>query len=111
MNKRALKKFLSLPANADETWQGGIIPMANMLELPGLEGADDLHLRWRFATDNLFGGVGWFVDDVVLEAPVLECAPPHRRNVPGAFCRGHLGSGPWPLPICGAGPGRSSGRR
>ena len=34
MNKRTLKKFLSLPVNSDETWQGGMVPMAGLLDIP-----------------------------------------------------------------------------
>ena len=42
MNKRTLKEFLSLPVNSDETWQGGIVSMADLLGIPGAEDADEM---------------------------------------------------------------------
>ncbi len=54
MNNRELMKFLSLRTNADESWQGGIIPMANMLNLPGVEDADEAGIvLWRSTSSEL----------------------------------------------------------
>jgi len=76
------------------------------------EGASDLQLRWRFATDAIPGGtVGWYIDNVVLEAPDLACPEPSRREVPGAYCRGHLGGDIWPPPMCTSRPRDDFGRR
>ena len=76
------------------------------------EGLSELQLRWRFATDGIPGATsGWYVDNVVLEAPVLHCAPPHRRDGPGAYCRGHIGAPGWPVPLCARRPLSSGGRR
>jgi hypothetical protein len=76
------------------------------------EGTPDLHLRWRFATDNVLGiPPGWYVDNVVMEAPDLACPPPPRRDVPGAYCRGHWGGDVWPPPLCTSRPRDDFGRR
>ena len=54
MNKRTLKKFLSLPVNPDETWQGGIIPMADVLGIPLAEDADEMAMvLWRSTSSEL----------------------------------------------------------
>ncbi|MGD9857461.1 MAG: tetratricopeptide repeat protein [Planctomycetaceae bacterium] len=54
MNTRRLKKFLSLPVNSDETWQGGIVPMADVFGVPPAAAADDVALvLWRSAVSEL----------------------------------------------------------
>ena len=54
MNKRTLKKFLSLPVNSDEAWQGGIVPMADVLGIPPAEDADDTAMvLWRSTSSEL----------------------------------------------------------
>jgi hypothetical protein len=50
--------------------------------------AQPLQLRWLFASDASTGAPGWWIDDVVLEAAVHACTPPHNRVYPGARCRG-----------------------
>jgi hypothetical protein len=95
-----------------EAWSGDLGAWSPVrVDFSVFEGLPELYLRWRFATDGLTGADGWYVDNVELVAPVLECARPHRRLVPGAFCRGHIGGREWPNTLCGAPPGRSSGRR
>lgn len=42
------------------------------VDLSSLEG-ETLHLRWRFATDESLGGVGWNVDDVGLTTTTWVC--------------------------------------
>jgi hypothetical protein len=71
------------------------------VDLSPLEG-ETVALRWRFATDQDTGAGGWWIDDVVLEAPQYDCTAPHRRMIPGARCRGHRsGHPPWPPGACG----------
>lgn len=54
MNKHSLKKFLSLPVNSDETWQGGAIPMADMLDLPVVEDAGEASIvLWHSTLSEL----------------------------------------------------------
>ena len=54
MNKHTLKKFLSLPVNSDETWQGGIVPMADVLGIPPAEDADEMAMvLWRSTSREL----------------------------------------------------------
>ncbi len=54
MNARALKGFLSLPVDSNETWQGGIVPMADMLGIPPAEDADEMALvLWRSTSSQL----------------------------------------------------------
>lgn len=54
MNKRTLKKFLSLPVNSDETWQGGIVPMADLTGIPPAKGAADTAMvLWRSTSSEL----------------------------------------------------------
>ena len=101
------------PLAERQAWSGDLAEWHTVeVDFSELEGWPSFFLRWRFATDDLPGtGVGWFIDNVVLEAPVLYCAPPHRRNVPGAYCRGHLGEPGWPVPLCSRQPRDSGGRR
>jgi tetratricopeptide (TPR) repeat protein len=42
MNTYLLKKFLSLPVNADESWQGGIVSMADILGAQSNADVDDV---------------------------------------------------------------------
>jgi len=44
MNKHRFKNFLSLPVNSDETWQVGMVPMADMLDGVLAEAADEVDL-------------------------------------------------------------------
>ena len=54
MNKRGLDKFLSLPVNSDETWQGGIVPMADVLGIPPAEDADEMGMvLWHSTSTEL----------------------------------------------------------
>jgi hypothetical protein len=74
-------------------WTGGAIGSPQdwrlvEVDLSAFEG-QDLELRWRFATNGTGNGIGWFLDDVVVEAPEFDCAPARSRLVPGALCRGH----------------------
>ena len=53
MNKRLLNEFLSLPLNSDETWQGGSVPMADVLDDP-FPGAVELAMvLWRSTSTGL----------------------------------------------------------
>ena len=54
MNKRTLKEFLSLPVNSDDTWQGGIVPIADVLGIPPAEDADEMAMvLWRSKSSDL----------------------------------------------------------
>lgn len=77
MNKPALKKYLSLPVNPDEVWQGGIVPMANLLGIPPAEDTEEMAMvLWRSTSSELVHaqpisaeggtGLGGFVE-VMLE--------------------------------------------
>ncbi len=57
MNTRLLKKFLSLPVNADETWQGGIVSMSDVLGMPPAREADEIAMvLWRSTSSELVHG-------------------------------------------------------
>ena len=57
MNKRALKEFLSLPINPDETWQGGIVPVADLLGIAPDEGVGKMAMiLWRSTSSELVHG-------------------------------------------------------
>ena len=54
MNKHTLKRFLTLPVNSDETWQGGIVAMADALGIPPSEDADEMAMvLWRSKASEL----------------------------------------------------------
>jgi hypothetical protein len=63
----------SSPIGGRQAWAGDLGGWRTVeVDLAELEG-ESLTLRWRFASDTFTGGVGWYVDDVVLEAPVKQC--------------------------------------
>jgi hypothetical protein len=63
----------SSPIGDREAWAGDLGGWRTVeVDLAPLEG-ESVTLRWRFATDSFAGGVGWYVDDVVLDAPVFQC--------------------------------------
>ena len=53
MNKRLLNQFLSLPLNSDETWQGGGVPMADVLGDPLPSAAELAMVLWRSTSTDL----------------------------------------------------------
>ena len=53
MNKRLLNEFLSLPLNSDETWQGGGVPMADVLGDPLPDAAELAMVLWRSTSTDL----------------------------------------------------------
>ena len=42
----------------------------------GLLAGGDVMLRWRYATDDSGGDVGWWIDDAVIEVTTFACACP-----------------------------------
>jgi hypothetical protein len=63
----------SSPIGGRQAWAGDLGGWREVhVDLSSLEG-ETLTLRWRFASDSFTGGVGWYVDDVVLDAPVIQC--------------------------------------
>lgn len=40
MDGRLLKEFLSLPVNPDETWQGGVATLSDLMGIPPVECAE-----------------------------------------------------------------------
>jgi hypothetical protein len=63
----------SSPIAGREAWAGDLGGWRTVeVDLASLEG-ESVSLRWRFASDSFSGGVGWYVDDVVLDAPVYRC--------------------------------------
>lgn len=44
MPQDTLQRFLSLPVNSDDTWQGGMVPMADMLDMPASDGLAEMAL-------------------------------------------------------------------
>ena len=100
MTKRGLDTFLSLPVNSDETWQGGIIPMADVLGIPPAEDADETAMvLWRSTSSELVhakpislageGRLNGFVEvmlelNTALEFPVrpvqIECNDPELTD-------------------------------
>lgn len=54
MNQRTLKKFLSLPANTYETWQGGIVTIGDVFDAAPVDDAGEMALViWRSASTEL----------------------------------------------------------
>ncbi len=54
MNKHKLNQFLSLPVHHDETWQGGLVSMLDVLEGQPTDWREDTALvLWRSATTEL----------------------------------------------------------
>ena len=53
MNKRLLNEFRSLPLNSDKIWQGGGVPMADVLGGPLSEAADSAMVIWRSTSTGL----------------------------------------------------------
>jgi hypothetical protein len=65
--------FFASPIGGRDAWAGDLGGWRTVrVDLSTLEG-EMLTLRWRFVSDNFSGGVGWYVDDVVLDSPVFEC--------------------------------------
>ena len=50
MDNRKLKKFLSLPVELDDTWQGGFIPMADLLGFAAIDGAKEAGIIIWYST-------------------------------------------------------------
>ena len=53
MNKQLLNEFLSLPLNSDETWQGGGVPMADVLGDPLPDAAELAMVVWCSTSTDL----------------------------------------------------------
>jgi len=101
------------PIEGRRAWSGDLGGWTTVeADFSDFEGVPQLYLRWRFVTVGTLGAPGWYVDNVVLEAPVRQCEAPRRRNVPGAYCRGQWGAAVgWPVPTCGTVPIGVGGRR
>jgi hypothetical protein len=69
----AISAALGSPLGGRTAWAGDLGGWRTVeVDLSPLEG-EQVTLRWRFASDSIAGGVGWYVDDVVLDAPTFEC--------------------------------------
>ncbi|MBW2277926.1 MAG: hypothetical protein JRF63_10560, partial [Deltaproteobacteria bacterium] len=53
----------------DGVWQSVVVDLSSLA-------GSTVSLRWRFATDAIISSEGWYLDDVVVSAPLYECAPP-----------------------------------
>jgi len=71
-NSRISAGFGSPLADRD-AWSGDLGGWRQVeVDLTALEG-ESVTMRWRFASDTFTGSVGWYLDDVRIDAPDIQC--------------------------------------